>query len=82
MVDDRVHLTWEELDTSVLVVRWYLDRDLWLFGGMAAIAILVGLVGAAYYYRQVQQAKKRRQSEGLDVDVGDDDGRDPPPGMG
>ena len=82
VVDDRVHLTWEELDTSVLVVRWYLDRDLWLFGGMAAIAVLVGLAGAAYYYRQVQQAKKRRQSEGLDVDVGDDDGRDPPPGMG
>ena len=80
-VDDRVHLAWGELDTSVLVIRWYLDRDLWLFGGMAAIAVLVGLAGAAYYYRQVQQAKKRRESEGLDVDV-DDDGRDPPPGMG
>ncbi|WP_254838269.1 DUF5803 family protein [Natronomonas marina] len=80
-VGDRVHLTWEELDTSVLVVRWYLNRDVWLFGGLAAVALLVGLVGTGYYYLQVQQAKKRRQTEGIDVDY-EDDGRDPPPGMG
>ncbi len=82
-VDDRVHLTWQNVDESdpLLVVRWYLDRDLWLFGGLAAVALAVGLLGAGYYYRQVQQAKKRRKAEGIDIDY-EDDGRDPPPGMG
>jgi hypothetical protein len=81
-VDDRVHLTWTELDTSVVIVRWYLDRDLWLFGGLAAIATLVGMLGAGYYYLQIKGAKRRRQAEGIDVDYDDDDRRDPPPGMG
>lgn len=81
-VDGRVHLTWENIeDPSVIIVRWYLDRDLWLFGGLAAVGIAVGLLGAGYYYLQLQQARKRREAEGIDVDY-DDDGRDPPPGMG
>ena len=80
--EGRVHLTWQALDTSVLVVRWYLDRDLWLFGGLALVGLIVGLLGVGYYYIQVQRAKKRRQEEGIDVDYDDDDRRDPPPGMG
>ncbi len=81
VVDGRVHLLWEEVDTSVLVVRWYLNRDLLLFGGVAALGIVVGLAGAGYYYLQLRRARRRRQAEGLDVDY-EDDGRDPPPGMG
>lgn len=83
-VGDRVVLTWENIEDPdpLLVVRWYLDRDLWLFGGLAAVAVTVGLLGAAYYYRQVQQARERRKAEGIDIDYDDDDGRDPPPGMG
>lgn len=81
VVDDRVHLYWEDLDSSVLVIRWYLDRDLWLFGGLAVIAVIVGLAGGIYYYRAIQRAKRRRDEEGLDVDVGDDDRKGPPPGM-
>ncbi|WP_299236172.1 DUF5803 family protein [Natronomonas sp.] len=79
-VDDRVHLRWDSVETSVVVVRWYLDRDLWLFGGLAAIAGLIGVVGAAYYYRQIRSATERRESEGFDIgESGDDEG--PPPGM-
>jgi hypothetical protein len=79
-VGDRVILTWENLDTSVLVLRWYLDRDIWLFGGLAAIGTVLGLLGGAYYYLQIQRAKERRETEGIDIDTGDDsDG--PPPGM-
>jgi hypothetical protein len=79
-VGDRVHLTFEGLDASVLVVRWYLDRDLWLFGGLAALGVLAGIAGAGYYYVQIQRAKERREAEGIDVDYDDRDG--PPPGMG
>jgi len=82
VADSRVHLTWQELDTSVMIVRWYLDRDLWLFGGLAAVGLLMGLLGAGYYYLQVKRAKRRRTAEGIDVDYDDDDRRDPPPGMG
>ncbi len=77
---DRVHLLWNEIDASVIIVRWYLDRDLWLFGGLTLIAIILGLVGSGYYYLQIQEAKERRQEEGLDIDY-DDDRRRPPPGM-
>jgi hypothetical protein len=79
-IGDRVHLLWEDVDTSVLIVRWYLDRDLWLFGGVGVIAIIVGIVGSVYYYFQIQRAKERRDEEGLDIDY-DDDREGPPPGM-
>lgn len=77
---DRIHLTWEELDSDVLAVRWYLDRDVWLFGGLAAVALVVGTVGGVYYYLQIRQARRRREEEGIDVDH-DDDRDGPPPGM-
>ena len=77
---DRVHLTWEELEADVLLVRWYLDRDVWLFGGLAAVAVAVGAGGAGYYYLQIRAARRRREEEGIDVDYGDDR-EGPPPGM-
>jgi hypothetical protein len=80
VVGDRVHLRWEEVEISILTVRWYLDRDLWLFGGLAGIAGVVGLAGAAYYYREIVRARRRREEEGIDVDY-DDDREGPPPGM-
>jgi hypothetical protein len=80
-IGDRVHLVWEDLDSSVLILRWYLDRDIWLFGGLTAIATAVGIVGAVYYYLQIQRAKDRREEEGIDIDYDDDDRDGPPPGM-
>ncbi len=79
-VGDRVHLQWDSVETSVLAIRWYLDRDLWLFGGLVVIAGIVGVVGSVYYYRQIKRAEKRREEEGFEIEYEDDDG--PPPGMG
>ena len=78
-VGDRVHLQWESVETSVLAVRWYLDRDLWLFGGLAVIAGIIGVAGSIYYYRQIKRAEKRREEDGFEIEYEDDDG--PPPGM-
>lgn len=78
-VGDRVHLQWESVDTSVLAVRWYLDRDIWLFGGLTGLAVVIGIFGSVYYYRQIKRAEKRRESEGFELEYEDDDG--PPPGM-
>lgn len=82
--DDRMRLYWEEFERGdTLVVRYYLVRDLYLFGGLMALAISLGIGGFTYYYRQIRRAKKKREDVGLDVDMEDDDVGDdgPPPGM-
>jgi uncharacterized protein HemX len=62
-------------------VRYYLQRDLYLFGGLLALMLVVGAGGAGYYYLQIRETVRRREEVGLDVDV-EDDRDDPPPGMG
>jgi len=80
--DDRVHIFWSELSAPTLSVRYYLDRDLLLFGGLAAGATAIGLAGAGYYVLQLRETRRKREEVGLDVDTEDDDSRRPPPGMG
>lgn len=82
--DDRVTLTWEEFDGSTISVRYYLVRDLYLFGGLFAVGLVVAIVGVGYYYRAIQRAREQRKAVGLDVeeeleDI--DDSEKPPPGM-
>lgn len=79
--NDRVTLHWENVDTRSVSVRWYLARDLWLFGGLLGVGILVGAGGLLYYLRQIRSLERKREEVGLDVDTGDDRD-DPPPGMG
>jgi len=81
-VDDRVHVRWDSLQGSTLIVRYYLDRDLLIFGAIVALFGVAGLVGAAYYLLQIRELVERREEVGLDVDVTDDDRDQPPPGMG
>lgn len=84
VIGDRVHIKWDNVETSALAVRWYLDRDIWLFGGLAAIAGVLGIVGSVYYYRKIQRAQKYREQEGIDIndeDKDEDDRDGPPPGM-
>jgi hypothetical protein len=81
--DNRAHLRWDDLGSGTITVRYYLVRDLFLFGGLFAIAGLVGGGGIVYYYRGIQRAKKKREEVGLDVEQDDDDVGDdgPPPGV-
>lgn len=80
-VDGRVHVYWRDVGAKSLTVRYYLERDLFLFAALAGGLTLTGIVGAVYYARQIRQTRKRREEVGLDVDVGDDDREGPPPGM-
>lgn len=81
-VDGRIHIYWEEVTASGVSVRFYLDRDLYIFGAILAAGLVAGTIGAAYYLLQIRALARRRQEVGLDVDVDvDDDSRDPPPGM-
>ncbi len=82
--DDQMSLYWDDIEEGDrLSVRYYLVRDLYLFGGLFAIAVSLGIGGVTYYYRQIRRAKKKREDVGLDIDMEDDDIDDdgPPPGM-
>lgn len=76
----RVNLRWEEV-TRNMNLQWYLARDLWLFAGLIIVLGVIAAAGVAYYMYQIRELEQKREDLGLDV--GDqDDGRDPPPGMG
>ncbi|PSQ19248.1 hypothetical protein BRD00_03145 [Halobacteriales archaeon QS_8_69_26] len=83
-VDDqnRLHVTWEEVN-SPIYVRYYLLRDLLIFRGGVAVLVVVAGAGVAYYLRKIRTLKRRREEIGLDVESDEDDefDRDPPPGM-
>lgn len=79
-IDDRVHIRWEPINGPSMVVRYYLERDILIFGSMVALLVTVGIGGAVYYLLQIRELVKQREEVGLDVDVSDDD-RGPPPGM-
>jgi hypothetical protein len=81
-VDGRVHIRWDSIPGSTLVVRYYLERDILIFGGIVALFGVAGIIGAAYYLLQIRELVERREEVGLDVDVPDDDRDGPPPGMG
>jgi len=81
--NDRARLYWEDLDSGAISVRYYLVRDLYLFGTLLLAGLLLGAAGYLYYYRGIQRAREKREEVGLDVEVEDDSLDDgPPPGMG
>ncbi len=81
VVDDRVHITWEHVSSRTVRVEYYLARDAYLFGGLVIVAAVAGLAGVGYVYRQILALRAKRQEMGLDIDIDDDSGRNPPPGM-
>ena len=80
VVDGQTHIRWEEVTSRGVTVQYYLQRDIPIFGAIAAVSLVIGLGGAYYYKRQIDQLREMREEMGLDVDVEEqDDG--PPPGM-
>lgn len=77
----RTHLRWSDVSARAVVVQFYLQRDLYIFGGLAAVLLVVGAVGSVYYQRRIAALRRRREEYGLDVDD-DDFGGGGPPGMG
>jgi len=81
--NNRMVIHWNDVQRGPVVVRYYLQRDILLFGGIGSVLAVVGILGALYYYRQIRSLEKRREEIGLDVETEDDDLGDdgPPPGM-
>jgi len=81
--DGRMTVRWESVKNGPLELRYYLQRDIYLFGGLAVVLFVAGVGGIAYYLRQIRVLERRREEIGLDVDAEDDEFDDgPPPGMG
>lgn len=79
--NDRMRIVWDDLSDERIAVRYYLVRDLYIFGSMLAIGIVLVAGGGLYYWRQIRRARAKREEYGLDIeddDIGDDG---PPPGM-
>ncbi len=83
VTDGRMTVTWGEVESDAIRLRWYLQRDILIFSVLAVGLVVVGGGGVLYYYRQIRQLERRREEVGLDVDTEDDDVGDggPPPGM-
>ncbi len=78
----RVHLHWAEVTANNLTVRYYLARDLLIFGGIIAAGVVIALLGLAYFRLQIRQLENEREEMGLNVDTdGDEFDQGPPPGM-
>ncbi|MFB6221672.1 MAG: DUF5803 family protein [Halolamina sp.] len=80
VVDGRVNIYWDDLTAPSILVRYYIQRDIQIFGGLAGILTVVALVGLLHYRRRIRELRAQREELGLDVDM-DDDGDGPPPGL-
>ncbi len=81
LVDDRVHLRWDELSSGTIRIQHYFARDLYLFAGLVVAAAIAGAIGIGYVYRQIKALRREREELGLDMDADDSFDRGPPPGM-
>lgn len=66
--NDRVHLTWSSIDSSVISVDYYLDRDLYLFGGFVGVVGIVTGLGLVYYRWRIRRLEAARSRVGLGAD--------------
>jgi hypothetical protein len=81
VVDGRLTIEWTELSRESLSVRFYLPRDVQLFGGLVVGLLGVAVAGGTYYRREIRKLEERREEMGLNVDIEQDDDDGPPPGM-
>lgn len=74
IIDNRVHITWDEVTHGPIVAQYYLERDLYIFAGAVVILSVIASGGLYYYRRQIDRLHDVRVSMGLDVE--DDDEED------
>jgi len=66
--DGRVHLVWHDVSGDRLVVEYYLDRDLVVFGALATAAGLVVVGGLVFFWLQLRRLRERRSEVAWDED--------------
>jgi len=73
VIDNRVHITWDEVTGGTIVAQYYLERDLYIFGGAVVLLSMIGAGGLYYYRRQIDRLHEVRLSMGLGGDRDDED---------
>lgn len=82
--DGRSLLRWQSIgeNADTVSVQFFLERDLYVFGGVFALFALIGIGGLLYYRQKIEALREQREEMGLNVDTdGDEFDDDPPPGM-
>jgi len=67
--DNRLHLEWTDEDDPVsgrMTIKYYLQRDYYIFTGTAIILGLAALVGMGYYWYQIRELTELREEMGFD----------------
>ena len=66
--DNRVHVRWDSMDSGTISAKYYLERDLFLFGGTAGVLALVAGLGVVYYRLRIRRLEDEREQAGLDLE--------------
>lgn len=75
-VDGRTRITWESVTGGSIVVQSYRERDVFVFGVILVVAVVVGAIGTVHFRRQLEELRQRRLDMGLGVYEDDEDGGD------
>lgn len=62
----QVHLRWDDVSGDSIVVRYYLARDLLIFGSVLLLALLALIGGLGYFWLQLRSLQDRRDEVALD----------------
>jgi hypothetical protein len=66
--DDRVHLRWDSLDSATVSAQYYLQQDLYVFGGVVGVLGVVAVIGVVYYRLRIRRLEREREQSGLDYE--------------
>lgn len=66
LVDNRVHVTWDEVTTGSVMVQYYQRQDLTIFAVVVALLSAIAVGGLYYYRRQIDRLHEVRVEMGLD----------------
>ena len=68
IIDNRVHVRWDEVTGETILVQYYLERDLYVFGGAIGLLSVIAAGGLYYYRRQIDRLHDVRVQMGLGGD--------------
>lgn len=64
-IDNRVHVTWENVESNSILVQYYQDNDLTIFGALIGVLLAIAIGGLYYYRRQIERLHATRSKMGL-----------------